>query len=785
MINAVGRDIPEEILKITGKEVYQGTHHFDGTEFKKDGPKTKVVINSNGSKLIGSIREALEKCGIKDGMTLGFHHHFRNGDKVLNMVMLEVHKMGIKDITLCASSLGSQNDPILPLIEDGTIVNIQSSGVRGKIGEAISAGKLKGLAYMRSHGGRVRAIESGETHVDIAFIGAPTADEYGNLAANGGKANCGVLSYSAVDAQFADRVVAVTDCLVPFPNLPAQITQTYVDYVVVVDEIGDPSKIATGAAKPTTDQRKLLMAQYCTDFVVSTPYFKEGFSYQTGVGGASIASTISLAKIMRERGIHMSFGVGGIAKPMCELLEEGLINKLVDTQDFDEYAIGSIDRNPNHFYITAGEYANPFNKGAYVNKLDFVILASLEVDVNFNCNVVVGSDGVITGAQGGHPDTAAGAKCTIVIAPIMQAQLVETAILNIVNHQSLIATKASRVCYAAQGDGIMEFGLRRAQGPDAGIYGARAAMIGGCIGTSNVLCGQLFDVPVKGTHAHSWIMSFSDEYTAFKAYSKIYPNACILLVDTYDTLKSGVPNAIKVFQEMKEEGTLKKGYGIRLDSGDLAYLSKKARKMLDEAGFPDAIISASNDLDEYLIDSLKQQGATITSWGVGTHLITAKDNPSFGGVYKLAAVKGKDGEFIPKIKLSENSEKITNPGNKTIYRIYEKDTGKIKADLICLVGEKFDTNEDFILFDPNEPWKRTRLKGGTYEMKEILVQVFKDGECVYDSPSVMDIREKCSKELDTLWPEVRRLVNPHQVHVDLSQKLYDMRIDLLDKMSAV
>ncbi len=372
-----------------------------------------------------------------------------------------------------------------------------------------------------------------------------------------------------------------------------------------------------------------------------------------------------------------------------------------------------------------------------------------------------------------------------VIAPIMQAQLVETAILNIVNHQSLIATKASRVCYAAQGDGIMEFGLRRAQGPDAGIYGARAAMIGGCIGTSNVLCGQLFDVPVKGTHAHSWIMSFSDEYTAFKAYSRIYPNACILLVDTYDTLKSGVPNAIRVFQEMKEEGTLKKGYGIRLDSGDLAYLSKKARKMLDEAGFPDAIISASNDLDEYLIDSLKQQGAAITSWGVGTHLITAKDNPSFGGVYKLAAVKGKDGEFIPKIKLSENSEKITNPGNKTIYRIYEKDTGKIKADLICLVGEEFDTNEDFILFDPNEPWKRTRLKGGTYEMKEILVQVFKDGECVYDSPSVMEIRDICSKELDTLWPEVRRLVNPHQVYVDLSQKLYDMRIDLLDKMSAV
>ncbi len=264
MKNAVGRDIPEEILKLTGKEVFQGTHHFDGAEFKKDGPKTKVVINSGGSKLVENIHEALVKCGIKDGMRLGFHHHFRNGDKVLNMVMLEVQKMGIKNIPLCAPTLGTQNDPILPLIEDGTVTNIESSGVRGSIGQAISEGKLKGLAIMRSHGGRVRAIESGEAHVDIAFIGAPTADEYGNLNANGGKANCGVLSYSAADAQFADKVVAVTDTLVPFPNLPAQITQTYIDYVVVVDEIGDPKKIATGAAKPTTDQRKLLMAQYCT-----------------------------------------------------------------------------------------------------------------------------------------------------------------------------------------------------------------------------------------------------------------------------------------------------------------------------------------------------------------------------------------------------------------------------------------------------------------------------------------------------------------------------------------
>lgn len=369
-----------------------------------------------------------------------------------------------------------------------------------------------------------------------------------------------------------------------------------------------------------------------------------------------------------------------------------------------------------------------------------------------------------------------------VIAPIMQAQLVETAILNIINHQSLIATKAARVCYAAQGDGIMEFGLRRAQGPDAGTYGARAAVIGGCVGTSNVLCGQLFDVPVKGTHAHSWIMSFPDEYTAFKTYADMYPSACILLVDTYDTLKSGIPNAIRVFTEMREAGTALTYYGIRLDSGDLAYLSKKARKMLDDAGFQDAVISASNDLDEFLIQSLKDQGAEITSWGVGTHLITSKDCPSFGGVYKLAAIMGKDGRFIPKIKLSENTEKVTNPGNKTIYRIYEKESGKIKADLICLVDEKFDENEPLLLFDPAEPWKKTKLPAGSYRLRELMVQVFKNGECCYTSPKVMDIREYCQKEQATLWEETRRLVNPHKVYVDLSSKLYDIKIELLDQL---
>lgn len=369
-----------------------------------------------------------------------------------------------------------------------------------------------------------------------------------------------------------------------------------------------------------------------------------------------------------------------------------------------------------------------------------------------------------------------------VIAPIMEAQLIETAILNILNHQSLIATKAARVCYAAKGDGVMEFGLRRAQGPDAGVYGARAAMIGGCVGTSNVLTGQLFDVPVLGTHAHSWIMSFSDEYTAFKTYAKLYPNACTLLVDTYDTLKSGVPNAIRVFKEMRKAKKLNGRYGIRLDSGDLAYLSKEARKMLDAAGFHDAVISASSDLDEYLIDSLKTQGAKITSWGVGTNLITSRDCPAFGGVYKLAAVKKGDGEFVPKIKLSENTEKITNPGDKTVYRIYEKANGKLKADLICLTDDQFDTSDDLIIFDPLETWKKTHLKGGTYTMKELMVKIFDQGRCIYQSPSVMDIREHCIEEQNTLWDETKRLVNPHEVYVDLSDRLYEMKTELLNKM---
>ncbi len=368
-----------------------------------------------------------------------------------------------------------------------------------------------------------------------------------------------------------------------------------------------------------------------------------------------------------------------------------------------------------------------------------------------------------------------------VVAPIMEAQFVETAILTMVNHQSLIATKAARVCFAAKDGGVMEFGLRRAQGPDAGIYGARAAVIGGCIGTSNVLAAQKFQVPALGTHAHSWIMSFPDELTAFRTYASLYPQNATLLVDTYDTLRSGVPNAIQVFTELRDAGKMPTRYGIRLDSGDLSYLSKKARKMLDDAGFTDATICASSDLDEFIIESLNLQGARIDTWGVGTNLITSKDCPAFGGVYKLAAIE-ENGTFTPKIKLSENPAKITNPGNKTVFRIYDKETGKIKADVIAFADEQLNENKPLLLFDPVDTWKKTELLPGTFTVRELLVPVFVDGACVYESPSVMEIRDYCTKEKDTLWEETKRFSNPQKVFIDLSERLYKTKQELLDKI---
>lgn len=361
-----------------------------------------------------------------------------------------------------------------------------------------------------------------------------------------------------------------------------------------------------------------------------------------------------------------------------------------------------------------------------------------------------------------------------VTAPIFEAQLVETALLNIINHQTLIATKASRVVQAAEGGTVMEFGLRRAQGPDAGIYGARAAIIGGCKSTSNVLTGQMYNIPIAGTHAHSWVMSFPDEITAFRKYAEMFPTSCLLLVDTYDTLKSGVPNAIQVFDELRAQGH--EPVGIRLDSGDLAYLSREARKMLDAAGYPNTIICASGDLDENLIRDLKLQGACIDTWGVGTKLITSEDCPSLGGVYKMSA-ETVDGRVIPKIKISENPVKITNPGVKKLWRIYDNKTGKATADLIALDYETYDTSKPLTIYDPVNTWKSMTLTD--YTMKELQVKVFENGKRVYDSPSLQEIQRHCQEDLDTFWDQYKRLLNPHRYKVDLSDSLWMLKNSML------
>ncbi len=363
-------------------------------------------------------------------------------------------------------------------------------------------------------------------------------------------------------------------------------------------------------------------------------------------------------------------------------------------------------------------------------------------------------------------------------APVIQAQLVETAILNMMNFQTLIATKSAKICYAAKGDSVMEFGLRRAQAPDAGIYGARAAVIGGCSSTSNVLAGKMFDIPVAGTHAHSWVMNFNDEYTAFMEYAKVYPDNTLLLVDTFDTLKQGVPNAIKVFDWLKANGH--KPRGIRLDSGDLAYLSKKARAMLDNAGYKDTVICASGDLDESSINSLKNQGAKINTWGVGTKLITSADMPALGGVYKLAAIIDKNGVVTPKIKLSENVVKITNPGIKNIYRVYDKD-GMAQADFIYLRNEApIDTSKPLVLTHPTDRWKKITFEN--YTLRPLQIDVIKDGKLVYKLPTLKEIKQYARQELDTFWDEYKRLDRPHLYKVDLSDELYELKRTMLEKI---
>ena len=361
-------------------------------------------------------------------------------------------------------------------------------------------------------------------------------------------------------------------------------------------------------------------------------------------------------------------------------------------------------------------------------------------------------------------------------APAIEAQIIETFLLLTLNHQSLIATKANRVTRAAQGRTVLEFGSRRAQGSDAAVLGARAAYIGGCKGTACTLTDELYGVPAGGTMAHSWVQMFDSEYEAFKAYCEIYPDNPTLLVDTYNVLKSGVPNAIRVFNEVLKPRGLTK-CGVRLDSGDMTYLTKKTRKMLDEAGWESCKIRCANALDEYLIQDLLNQGAQIDMFGVGERLITARSEPVFGCVYKLAAVEDEAGNIIPKIKVSENVGKITNPHFKKVYRFYGNDTGKAIADYICLHDEVVDDSRDLEIFDPQATWKRKNIYNFT--AKELLVPIFQNGELVYNMPSLPEIQKYCAAQVDTLWDEVQRFDNPHTYYVDLSQKLWDIKYALL------
>lgn len=366
-----------------------------------------------------------------------------------------------------------------------------------------------------------------------------------------------------------------------------------------------------------------------------------------------------------------------------------------------------------------------------------------------------------------------GEPLVTVRGPVLQAQYIETIMLLAINHQSLIATKANRIVRSAKGRGVMEFGTRRAHGGSGAIHGARAAYIGGCIGTACALAERYFKIPALGTMAHSWVQMFPTEYEAFKAYAEVYPENCVLLVDTYNVLKSGVPNAIKVFKEMKPEKM-----GIRIDSGDVTYLTKNARAMLDEAGLQDCSIVVSNSMDEYVIRDVLSQGACVDTFGVGERLITSRSEPVFGGVYKLAGIE-HDGKIIPKMKISENVEKITNPGFKTVYRLYDKDTNKAIADVITLDHECIPDGSDYEIFDPQIVWKRKTVSN--FYAKNLRVQIFDKGKCVYKCPSIDEIRQYCQDQIDTLWEEILRFENPHEYYVDLSRELWELRNKLIEE----
>ena len=418
-INKVGKDIPEVFAQQYG--VYDG--ELANIADYEESTRKLHPVKPNDKKMLGSIREAIEKTGLKDGMTISFHHHFREGDFVMNMVMDQIAKMGFKNISIAPSSIANVHEPLIGHIKSGVVTNITSSGLRDKVGAAISQGIMENPVVIRSHGGRARAIVRGDIHIDVAFLGAPSSDEYGNVNGTSGKTTCGSLGYAMVDAKYADKVVAITDSLMPYPNTPISIPQTDVDYVVVVDAIGDPEGIAKGATRFTKNPKELLIAEYASKVIINSPYYKQGFSFQTGTGGASLAVTRFLKDSMIEDGIKASFALGGITKAMVELLEEGLVGKIIDVQDFDHPSAVSLGNNVNHYEIDANMYASPLSKGAVINQLDTAILSALEIDTDFNVNVITGSDGVIRGASGGHSDTSAACKMSLVISPLIRGRI--------------------------------------------------------------------------------------------------------------------------------------------------------------------------------------------------------------------------------------------------------------------------------------------------------------------------------------------------------------------------
>ncbi len=416
-LNQIGRAIPNEIAEQYG--IFEGAN-VKTFSYQRATPK---VVAKQTDKLLPSIKDAILKTGLKDGMTISFHHHFREGDAVMNLVMDEIAALGIKNLSLASSSIANVHEPLIAHIQNKVITNITSSGLRDKVGEAISKGIMENPVVIRSHGGRARAIESGDIHIDVAFLGASSSDFCGNANGSHGKAPCGSIGYAKVDAEFADKVVIITDTLVPYPNTPISIPQNHVDYVVVVDSIGNPKGISSGATRYTTNPKELLIAQHATTVITNSPYFKDGFSFQAGTGGSTLAVAKILGETMKQSNIKASFALGGITQHICDLQKEGLVAKIIDTQSFDLGAVSSINENENHYEISASFYANPANKGAAVNQLDVVVLSALEIDTKFHVNVMTGSDGLIRGASGGHCDTAAGSKLCMILTPLLRGRI--------------------------------------------------------------------------------------------------------------------------------------------------------------------------------------------------------------------------------------------------------------------------------------------------------------------------------------------------------------------------